>query len=85
MKKINLCCIIKKMCKKGEENMEKMLEYIGKLKEVDTDGIEPLTDIFSNGENVFREDIVVNGDVKEDILRNAPEKENDMFVVPKTV
>ncbi len=65
--------------------MERMIEYIRKLKEVDTKGIEPLTNIFSDGDNVFREDIVTNDDSKEDILENGPEKERDMFVVPKTV
>lgn len=65
--------------------MKRMLEYIGKLKEVDTEGIEPLTSIFANGENVFREDIVVNQDIKDEILKNAPEREADLFIVPKTV
>ena len=34
--------------------------------------------------NVFREDVVTNGDGREETLLNAPERKEDMFVVPKT-
>ena len=36
-------------------------------------------------QNVFREDVVVNGDDRENILKNAPEQKDGSFVVPKTV
>ena len=35
--------------------------------------------------NVFREDIVTNGDDRQNILANAPEKKDGAFQVPKTV
>lgn len=35
--------------------------------------------------NVFREDVVVNGDTREKILANAPKEKDGSFVVPKTV
>ena len=35
-------------------------------------------------QNVFREDEVTNGDDRENILKNAPEEKDGMFVVPKT-
>ena len=34
---------------------------------------------------VFREDVVVNGDDRENILKNAPEEKDGSFVVPKAV
>ena len=34
--------------------------------------------------NVFREDVVTNGNVREDILKNAPGEKEGMFVVPRT-
>jgi aspartyl-tRNA(Asn)/glutamyl-tRNA(Gln) amidotransferase subunit C len=34
--------------------------------------------------NVFREDVVTNGDDRDNILKNAPEEKNGMFNVPKT-
>ncbi len=65
--------------------MERMVEYIKKLSEVNTDGIEPLIYIFEDEKNVFRDDEIINGDEKGQILKNAPKEENGMFVVPKTV
>lgn len=35
--------------------------------------------------NVFREDVVVNGDCRNEILKNAPEEKDGSFMVPKTV
>ena len=65
-------------------DMEKMLEYIGILGELDTAGAEPAFHIFPV-KNVFREDTVTNGDGIEGTMRNAPSEENHMFVVPRTV
>ena len=70
--------------KKAGEDMSRMLEYIDKLNELDTDGVEPMSHVFPVN-NVFREDIVTNGDDREGILKNAPERKEGAFVVPKTV
>lgn len=35
-------------------------------------------------QNVFREDVVTNGDESENILKNAPAEKDNMFMVPKT-
>ncbi len=67
----------------AKKDMAVMLDYIDKMKELDTEGIEPMSHIFSVN-NVFREDIVTNGDDRENILANAPLKKNGMFNVPKT-
>ena len=61
-----------------------MLDYIDKLSELDTEGVEPMTHVFPV-QNVFREDIVTNSDTREQLLSNAPEQKDGMFVVPKTV
>lgn len=65
-------------------DMEEMIEYFDKMNELDTEGVEPLTHIFNMG-NVMREDEITNEDGSEDALKNAPEKHNMAFVVPKTV
>lgn len=65
-------------------DMEKILDYIDILGELDTAGAQPAFHIFPL-ENVFREDEVTNGDGREETLRNAPLEENHMFVVPRTV
>ena len=67
---------------KAKQDMARMIEYIDKLKELDTTGIEPVSHIVKQ-QNVFREDVVTNGDEHEMTLKNAPEEKNDMFKVPK--
>ena len=58
---------------KAKQDMQKMLDYVEKLDELDTDGVEPLSHIFGD-ENVFRDDVVTNGDNKEAMLANAPKE-----------
>ena len=69
---------------KAQKDMGSMLDYIDKLNELDTTGVEPMSHVFPV-QNVFREDVVVNGDDRENILKNAPEEKDGSFVVPKTV
>ena len=69
---------------KAKKDMGSMLDYIDKLNELDTTGVEPISHVFPV-QNVFREDVVVNGDDRENILKNAPEEKDGSFVVPKTV
>ena len=67
----------------ARKDMGSMLDYIDKLGELDTQGVEPMSHVFPV-KNVFREDIVTNGDMREDILKNAPGEKDGMFVVPRT-
>lgn len=68
----------------AKQDMGKMLDYIDKLSELDTTGIDPMSHVFSV-QNVFREDVVTNGDLREQTLKNAPGEKNNMFIVPMTV
>ena len=68
----------------AKSDMGRMLDYIDKLGELDTSGVEPMSHVFPVN-NVFREDIVTNGDQREDILKNAPQQKDGAFKVPKTV
>lgn len=68
----------------AKKDMGSMLDYIDKLGELDTTGVEPMSHVFPV-QNVFREDVVTNGDDRENILKNAPEEKDGNFVVPKTV
>lgn len=68
----------------AKADMQKMLDYIDKLNELDTAGVEPMTHVFPV-KNVFREDVVVNGDDWEQMLANAPEQRDGQYQVPKTV
>ena len=68
----------------AKKDMGRMLDYIDKLNELDTDGVEPMSHVFPVS-NVFREDVVTNGDDRDQILKNAPESKDGAFKVPKTV
>lgn len=68
----------------AKKDMGSMLDYIDKLNELDTSSVEPMSHVFPV-HNVFREDIVLNGDDRENILKNAPEQKEGSFEVPKTV
>ena len=67
----------------AKNDMSNMLEYVGKLNELDTDGVEPMSHTFSVN-NVFREDVVTNADDRENMLKNAPEQKDGAYKVPKT-
>ncbi len=69
--------------KQAKSDMGRMLDYIDKLGELDTADVEPMSHVFPV-ENVFREDVVTNGDERERLLSNAPQEKDGMFVVPKT-
>ena len=67
----------------AKKDMGSMLDYIDKLGELDTTGVEPMSHVFPV-HNVFREDVVTNTDDRENILKNAPEEKDGMYVVPRT-
>ncbi len=67
----------------AKQDMGRMLDYIDRLNELDTSGVEPMSHVFPV-RNVFREDEVTNGDGSADTLKNAPEEKDSMFVVPRT-
>ena len=62
----------------AKKDMANMLDYIDTLNELDTSGVEPMSHVFPVN-NVFREDVVTNGDDREEILANAPEAKERSF------
>lgn len=66
------------------EKMQEILDYMEKLGELDTDHTEPLVHLYADA-NVFREDVVTNGDMKEEMLAGAPRVKDGQFLVPKTI
>ena len=68
----------------AKKDMEQMLDYIDTLNELDTAGIEPMSHVFPV-QNVFREDVVTNGDNHEAMLANAPKQKENQYQVPKTI
>ena len=68
----------------AKKDMGEMLDYIDKLNELDTSSVEPMSHVFPVN-NVFREDVVTNGDGSSDTLANAPLMKDQSFKVPKTI
>ena len=61
-----------------------ILEWIEQLNELDTSDVPPMTSVVAM-RLAWREDQVTDGGRPEDILRNAPDRQGDYFVVPKVV
>ena len=68
---------------RAKKDMGEMLDYIDKLNELDTTGVEPMSHVFPVN-NVFREDVVTNGDNHEAMLANAPQQKEQSYKVPRT-
>ncbi|WP_310604937.1 Asp-tRNA(Asn)/Glu-tRNA(Gln) amidotransferase subunit GatC [Anaerosporobacter sp.] len=69
---------------RAKTDLENIIGYMDTMNEIDTDNIEPMSHVFSM-KNVFRDDVVTNGDDRDNLLGNAPVKKDGCFIVPKTV
>lgn len=67
-----------------ETELSGILDWIEQLDEVDTSGVEPMTSV-TPMHLKQREDRVTDGDRADDIVANAPVREDHFFVVPKVV
>lgn len=70
--------------KKMKQDMTQILDWVEKLNEVDTEGVEPITTM-SSEVNVLREDVVGEHLSHEKGLKNAPQRDSDYFRVPKVM
>ena len=75
----------------SEEDAERMtgelnaiLGFVEQLNEVDVSGVEPMTSV-TPMEMKKRADLVNDGEIADDIVRNAPDTVNHFFLVPKVV
>ena len=67
---------------RGEINA--ILAFVEQLDEVDVAGVEPMTSVTPMAMKK-RADAVTDGGIAEDIVRNAPQTEDNFFLVPKVV
>ena len=65
-----------------KKDLSKILTYIDKLNEIDTEGVEPLIHI-SDENNVYRDDVVEENITQAEALKNAPDKNSDYIKIPK--
>ena len=70
--------------KKLAEDMNSIFDFIEKLEELDTDNVEPLTSVAETTLKL-RADEVKTGNIREQVLKNSPDENEDFFVVPRVV
>jgi aspartyl-tRNA(Asn)/glutamyl-tRNA(Gln) amidotransferase subunit C len=73
---------------KYRRQIDEILDYIGKLNELDTSGVEPMAQVLADDQTAdatLREDLVVPSAVADDVLRQAPDPEPPYFRVPKVI
>jgi aspartyl-tRNA(Asn)/glutamyl-tRNA(Gln) amidotransferase subunit C len=66
------------------KDMNKILDFMAKLNEIDTSGVEPLV-YMTNEVNVTREDVVKQQITHQEALLNAPKHDEDYFLVAKVI
>ena len=66
------------------KDLSSILKFIEKLNKLNTDDIKPLTSII-DASLKFRKDEILDGKIRNQILKNSPEKNEEFFVVPKVV
>ena len=64
--------------------LNEILNYVDKLNELDTENVEPLSHPVENI-NVFRNDELKKSITTKDALKNAPDRNNEFFKVPKVI
>ena len=70
--------------KKLAGDMNTIFDFIEKLNELNTDNIEPLTSVAETTLKL-RVDEVKSGNIREQVLKNSPDENEDFFVVPRVV
>jgi len=64
--------------------LDAILSFVEELSGLDVEGVEPMTSVIPTALRL-REDVVDDGEDAEKVLRNAPAREGDFYVVPKVV
>ena len=65
-------------------DMNRMLSFVDKLNELDTNNVEPLI-YMTNEKNVMRDDVPEITITQKEALKNAPKKDSDYFKAPKVI
>ena len=74
----------KKKISSLSKDLSSIMKFIEKLNQINTDKVNPLTSII-NASLKSRNDEVKDGKIREQILKNSPEKNEEFFVVPKVI
>ena len=82
--KLSRISVDEQKAEKLAEDLSSIFEFIEKLNELNTDKVEPLISVTETTLK-FRSDEVKNQNIREQIIKNSPEDNEDFFVVPKVV
>jgi len=82
--KLSRISVDDKKAEKLAGDLNNIFEFIEKLNKLDTKNIEPLTSVAETTLK-FRNDEVKSKDIRDQILKNSPDENEDFFVVPKVV
>jgi aspartyl-tRNA(Asn)/glutamyl-tRNA(Gln) amidotransferase subunit C len=82
--KLSRISVDEKKAEKLAGDLNSIFNFIEKLNELNTDNVEPLTSVAETTLK-FRSDEVENQNIREQIIKNSPEDNEDFFVVPKVV
>ena len=64
--------------------LNNILGWVEQLDEVNTEGVEPLTAVIDQNLRL-RDDVVTDGNIRDEVLANAPEAQHGFFAVPKVI
>lgn len=64
--------------------LTKIIDWVEQLSEVDTDNVAPMASVV-DAKLVWRDDVVNDGNRRDDVLANAPISEYGFFAVPKVI
>ena len=64
--------------------LNNILGWVEQLAEVNTDGVKPLTAVIDQKLRL-RDDVVTEGNIRDEILANAPNAQHGFFAVPKVI
>ncbi len=82
--KLSRISVDEKRAEKLADDLNSIFEFIEKLNELKTDDVKPLTSIAETTLK-FRSDEVKSKNIREQIIKNSPEDNEDYFVVPKVI
>jgi aspartyl-tRNA(Asn)/glutamyl-tRNA(Gln) amidotransferase subunit C len=82
--KLSRISVDNEKAKKLAEDMNSIFDFIEKLNELDTNNVEPLTSVAETTLKL-RVDEVKSRNIREQVLKNSPDENEDFFVVPRVV
>ena len=82
--KLSRISVDEQKAEKLADDLNSIFKFIEKLNELKTDNVEPLTSVAETTLK-FRSDEIKSENIREQIIKNSPEDNEDFFVVPKVV